>query len=612
MKTRIIIYLQVLACFLISFRLIGKTAQVVTDTLPVVYGLPTLICPSDLTVNNDAGDCEALVRFSVSTIGFPAPALSYSKSSGSKFQIGTTTVVVKAKNIFGNSQCSFKVKVRDNEKPDISKMPADIFQTVDNGCYATVYWSLPKATDNCSRVKLKSDHNSGDQFKTGTTKVTYTATDAHGNDRKESFNIKITDNISPYLLGMPTDIIQDNDSGKCSAMVFWVEPTGEDNCLGTRLKANHKSGEVFPVGSTIVTYIVTDNSGNTDNASFTITVNDTEMPIITGMPANILQSNDSGICSAAINWILPKASDNCPGVTLISDYMQGAVFPVGTTVVTYTATDVHGNNRKLNFKIIVGDTETPVITGLPEDIVQPNDKGLCSAIVNWALPGVHDNCPGAKVTSNSKPGDRFPAIGATRVSYTAKDASGHGVSESFNITVRDTSLPVVLCKNIVVPLDSEGKVIIGIEDIENGISDNCSILSKRISKSNFDYTNLGDNQVKLTVKDLNDSSSCIAIVKIVGGMLGVKMANSESRENFKIYPNPSQGEITLELNINKGKSATAKIFNPEGELVYEQQLFTSNGEIKKTISVKSFSNGIYFMTIYTSEDVTHKKFSIDK
>ena len=62
------------------------------------------------------------------------------------------------------------------------------------------------------------------------------------------------------------------------------------------------------------------------------------------MPADISQTNDAGECMAAVTWTEPTAADNCAIATFTSSHNPGDEFPVGTTTVTYTATDIHGNS----------------------------------------------------------------------------------------------------------------------------------------------------------------------------------------------------------------------------------------------------------------------------
>jgi HYR domain/Immunoglobulin domain/FIMAH domain len=58
------------------------------------------------------------------------------------------------------------------------------------------------------------------------------------------------------------------------AVVTYTAPVGVDNCPGamTTRTAGLASGSVFPIGTTTVTYTVTDTSGNSASCSFTVTV----------------------------------------------------------------------------------------------------------------------------------------------------------------------------------------------------------------------------------------------------------------------------------------------------------------------------------------------------
>ena len=44
------------------------------------------------------------------------------------------------------------------------------------------------------------------------------------------------------------------------------------------------------------------------------------------------------------------------------DATSGDIFPVGTTTVTYTASDIHGNVNTASFTITVTDDENPAIS----------------------------------------------------------------------------------------------------------------------------------------------------------------------------------------------------------------------------------------------------------
>ncbi|MEW5825875.1 MAG: HYR domain-containing protein, partial [Candidatus Bipolaricaulota bacterium] len=418
------------------------TVTVADNIAPVISG-----CPSNITVNNDPGVCGAAVTWTSATATDNCGIASFGPdhASGSTFPVGTTTVTYTAMDTSGNSStCSFTVTVNDTEAPVITGCPSNITQGTDTGqCRARVYWTAPTATDNCGVLSLVPSKTSGSWFSKGTTTtVTYTATDIYGNKATCSFTVTVYDDDPPVISGCPSDFTQSNDAGKCDAVVTWTAPTVTDNCTGVTMTPDIAPGSTFPVGTTAVTYTATDTSGNTATCSFNVTVVDSEAPAIAGCPANITQSNDVALCSASVTWAAPTATDNCPGVVLISTHAPGDVFPHGTTTVTYTATDGASNTATCTFTVTVNDAEAPTITGGPGNITQSTDPGVCNAVVTWTDPVAADNCGVATFAPDKAPGSTF-AKGTTTVIYTATDTSGNTAAYSFTVKVQDTEAPVI-------------------------------------------------------------------------------------------------------------------------------------------------------------------------
>ena len=78
------------------------------------------------------------------------------------------------------------------------------------------------------------------------------------------------------------------------------------------------------------------------------------MPVITGVASNIVQDADVNSTTAAVSWTPPTASDNSGTVTsLTSTHNPGDVFDIGTTTVTYTATDPYLNEALASFTVTV-------------------------------------------------------------------------------------------------------------------------------------------------------------------------------------------------------------------------------------------------------------------
>src|SRR4051794_37892196 len=105
----------------------------------------------------------------------------------------------------------------------------------------------------------------------------------------------------------PANVTVPNDTGVCGAVVNYSAPTAVSCGIVTCTPA---AGSLFPVGTTPVN--CTTEAGPACN--FTVTVNDTEPPVIS-CPSNMTVPNDPGLCSAVVNPGTPTATDNCAGVT---------------------------------------------------------------------------------------------------------------------------------------------------------------------------------------------------------------------------------------------------------------------------------------------------------
>src|SRR5439155_18673084 len=132
-------------------------------------------------------------------------------------------------------------------------------------------------------------------------------------------------------------------------------------------------------------------SANTNACTFTVTVNDTENPVITACPADIVRSTDAEVCNAVVSFTPPTASDNCPGATVSCSPTNGATFPKGVTTVTCTATDASGNTNACTFTVTVNDTEAPHAV-CPANIVVSTTPGSCASNVTF-FAAATANCP---------------------------------------------------------------------------------------------------------------------------------------------------------------------------------------------------------------------------
>ncbi len=191
--------------------------------------------------------------------------------------------------------------------------------------------------------------------------------------------------------------------------------------------------------------------GTTTSATAIVVVEDITPPVISGCPANIALNAPANACSATATWTAPMATDNCGAVTLTRTQgpASGSSFPVGTTIVTYTAVDAAGNVASCSFSVTVSDVTTPSII-CPPDITVLATPGTCGAVVSYNAPVGTDNCSGAVTSyvSGLPSGSLFP-VGTTVIQYRVQAANNATRTCSFAVTVIDEIAPVLTgCDNI--------------------------------------------------------------------------------------------------------------------------------------------------------------------
>jgi hypothetical protein len=380
-----------------------------------------------------------------------SPTLTSTHNAGATFPIGTTTVVYTAKDASNNAAtCSFTVTVtnpcaNDVVKPVFTNCPINIAQTITTGTTATVTWTPPTATDNCGIPLVTNTHSAGTIFPLGPTTVTYTATDARNNTATCSFIVTVTnpclnDSIAPVFDNCPTDIIQ--TTATTSDTVKWTLPTVSDNCTTTpTMTSSHNSGTLFQIGVTTVTYTAKDAKNNTSTCIFKVTMsnpclNDSIAPVFSTCPGDIAKTTTD--TAAIATWTLPSAFDDCTeSIFITGSHVSGTAFKLGSTKVTFTATDNKNNKSTCVFTVTVTnpcltDTVKPVLSACPANISQLTTGTTATAI--WTAPTATDNCSIPSVTSTHNSGATFP-IGTTTVIYTAKDIKNNTATCSFTVTI---------------------------------------------------------------------------------------------------------------------------------------------------------------------------------
>ncbi len=449
---------------------------------------PQILCPTaDIYVCADAGTCSWVGDQQLQPISFfeNCPEfVVFHEITGATEQTGGGTAVGENLNIgfntitytiLGGDQsefatCSFNVIVEDCEAPDITC--SDI--VVDCGAEDIEGWAtniINTADDLCgiTTVDYQLFNDISACGNTINQVYEFTVTDEAGNSTTCYANYKSIDTIKPNL-NIPQNLTLNCGDDMVAMAIDWVNSANANDACGITELANnfnYNSLSTACNGTTIpVSFTAFDECGNDSTAVANIIIApDTTPPVFINCPANMIVNTDADICTANIIYSTPIAEDcNGVAVTFTSGIPSGQAFPIGTTDIVFTATDVCGLTTTCEFSITVIDSQNPEIV-CPSSINVCNDDNACfwtadtSADPTYAdclttnLNYVINNPDGTTVTGDGLISEDMYEfqLGSSSVSYFINDGT-NSTSCNFTVNVQNCTegyfdLPSFWCQN---------------------------------------------------------------------------------------------------------------------------------------------------------------------
>jgi hypothetical protein len=363
----------------------------VTAPLPDVATLPTVNgeCSASIAAPPKAHDnCAGTI------VGTTSDPLNYSTQ-------GTFTVTWHYSDGNGNESTQTQTVVVKDITAPVPNIPS--LPTVTSECAATIP-SAPAATDNCAGSIIGTTTDALSYSEQGTFTVTWHYNDGNGNESTQTQTVVVKDATAPTL-DVPADVTVNTGDGatSCGALVpdsIIGSANGGDNCgLQSVVRTGVPAGNIFPVGTTTLTYTATDIHGLVNTRTQRVTVIDKTAPVL-NVPANLSINTavDATSCTAFVDnaFLTATATDNCgvdAGSFTRSGVPAGNNFPVGTTAVTYTVKDIHGNLSSGTQTVTVADATLPVITltGKPITLWPPDHKYQTIKVADL-IASATDNC----------------------------------------------------------------------------------------------------------------------------------------------------------------------------------------------------------------------------
>jgi hypothetical protein len=281
---------------------------------------------------------------------------------------------------------------------------------------------------------------------------------------------------------------------------------------------------------------------------------------------------------------------------------------LGANKVTFTAKDASGNTSTAEVTVTVVDEIKPTLKVKAASILKLDAEG--KATLKWEDidEGSSDNCS-IKDKILSKTSFTCADLGTSKITFTAKDASGNTSTAEVTVSVVEEIKPTLKAKTVyTLKLDVAGKATLKWEDIDEGSSDNCSITERKLSKTEFSRTDGGDNKVTYTVTDVSGNTSSIDLTVRVDIVLSAPERPLESN-TVKAYPNPVDGYLYLEFAEGISSIRNSSLVDASGKVLGELSLEDA-GNGRLGFSTRDLKTGMYFLRLGTRDTLHLIKFTV--
>ena len=304
---------------------------------------------------------------------------------------------------------------------------------------------------------------------TYTSDVGYTGPDAFDYDATDPFegmsapstiNLTVIDDMTDPSLMCPADLmVEARDAGGIDLidpleqepnadLRAFFDPTTSDNVDLPSPVVTRSVGSSFPVGATVVTFTSTDAAGNQTSCQATLTVVDSTPPqfqITAVTSEDGLEILLPTIATVIVEATAPSTPFDPPAPSVLdaagltSLTHDGPInYPLGETLIVWTAVDLGGNSTMAAQIVRVEDTTAPVfdVTLPPDDVYRQVASNGHSNAIFYDVQTATDEVGVVDI-------DCEPAIGEQRsfgthvVTCIARDGSGNQGRREFFVDVTD-------------------------------------------------------------------------------------------------------------------------------------------------------------------------------
>ncbi len=305
------------------------------------------------------------------------------------------------------------VQIGDIELPVLECPPGALITLEDNDCDPTLTTGAPVTmSDNCgvenltyalsgatnADSPLSGINDAGDEvYEIGLTTVTYTATDTAGNTSQCNFTVEVIDMSLPLMGTAASDLTVECDgAGNLAEFNNWLASNAGATAFDACSNVTWTTDPINPLpadgcgesGSVTVTFIASDDGGNSIFTSATFTIQDTQAPTFT-VPAAITLTPADDPNNLNLTGDVTDEADNCDSGVMDGGPREATFQDIVATNAcediitrTWTLTDECGNTNEQT-QIITIEYDIPMAAIAGNDLLCPGD----TAVISFALAG---------------------------------------------------------------------------------------------------------------------------------------------------------------------------------------------------------------------------------
>jgi PKD repeat protein len=358
---------------------------------------------------------------------------------------------------------------------------------------------------------------------------------------------------------------------------------------------NSTTGEFSPstagAGSHTITYAFTGSCASTDTetALVTLTADATINPVnpvcVNVAPFNLTAVNSGG------TWSGPGITN--PTLGTFDPVISGA----GSHIVTYTISGTCGDSKTTT--VVIYDLPNPTFSAdvtngcLPLAVIFTDNTSPSSVSVSWSATD------GFNSTSSGSVSHTFNTAGCFDVTLTSVNANGCSNDVTYSNYICVADIPVA---------EFTSTTTLGVTDFTDASIDAVvynwdfdGLGTSTQQNPSFTFSSNGTYNVCLTVESVDGCTDVVCHNVVVTG-LGLR---EHSSVKMNVYPNPSNGNFTIESNSNITRISVKNVI---GQNVFSKNVNANNTQI----SLEDVNNGFYFIELETENGKAVKRIEITK